>query len=452
MKNRAVRIALFLLAVLAFGGAGYEVTLLENQANAARSAAEAFQQKTESIIAAARELRAAQYAYVAPGQGSAFWSGRADTLIATLRTELPQTCGLAETPRSAGAPAGGRKPASASCAEAQNDLARIERMDASTRAYLRDDQALPAADVVFSDLRDANQALITHVEELRATRAVDAAAVSSAMRTRQLATVGGAALFAVLILLLLTPRVTTVSAADADSSQAQTGNEADALLGAQPIHIGHLSIAHASPDRRSMPASAVAVADSVQKERRNEAPEVGAASWPPAPDVARTPDLGATAALCTDFAQLREPGDLRALLERLAKLLDASGIVVWLDEASSGELRAAASHGYPPQTLARMRGLSKDGDNATASAYRDRLLRVVPGENGGDGAIAVPLLAPGACVGVMSAEIRGGRESDRATQAIATIAAAQLATLVGAEPRAADSELSDFKLELDLDN
>lgn len=381
MRNRAVRVAVFLLAVLAFGAAGYELALLDRQAAAVRDAGRAFAQETYRAEALVRDARAAQFAYVADGQGSDFWTARAAALLAAIGADLQKLCN----------PAGGLKPSAPACTSASaalDDLATVRRIDASAQRYIQENQRLLASDLVFGDLREADQALTARIEEAREHQAAADEAAAATIRRTQMATSGGAAIFAVLVLCLLLP---------------------------------------AAGPRTAKPA---------------EAPKQSPAPIPAAPTARRVVDLSSAAALCTDFARLRETAELPALLERVAALLHAAGIVVWVHDASSGELRPALSHGYPPQALARMHAVSSGDDNATASAFRERRLRVVEGDEHRNGAIAAPLVAPDGCVGVMAAEIRRGREKDDATQALATIVAAQLATLVTpqAGPGVASSE------------
>jgi len=51
-----------------------------------------------------------------------------------------------------------------------------------------------------------------------------------------------------------------------------------------------------------------------------------------------------------------------------------------------------------------------------------------------EGAVVAPLLTPDGCIGVLSAEMKGGSEKDESSQALATIFAAQLATIVATPP------------------
>jgi hypothetical protein len=51
-----------------------------------------------------------------------------------------------------------------------------------------------------------------------------------------------------------------------------------------------------------------------------------------------------------------------------------------------------------------------------------------------NGAIVAPMFGPEACVGVLAAEVRHGRELDPGTQAVTAMIAAQLSTVLGAWP------------------
>jgi len=114
-------------------------------------------------------------------------------------------------------------------------------------------------------------------------------------------------------------------------------------------------------------------------------------------------------------------------------LLNATGIIVWVSNSSKRSLRPALAHGYTARALSLMGNISSDGDNATAAAFRSVSTQVVTGVET-SGAIAVPLISSTTCVGVVSAEIQEGWETSDAVQATASIVAAQLATLLDADP------------------
>ena len=77
-----------------------------------------------------------------------------------------------------------------------------------------------------------------------------------------------------------------------------------------------------------------------------------------------------------------------------------------------------------------MKALSGRSENAVSVAFRTGHLEVVRGGRDKPGAIVAPVVTPGGCVGAIAAEIRHGAEASPSVQAVATIVAAQLASLV----------------------
>jgi hypothetical protein len=134
---------------------------------------------------------------------------------------------------------------------------------------------------------------------------------------------------------------------------------------------------------------------------------------------------------------VQESTQLPRLLGRTAAVLDASGIIVWIADASGRELRPAMSFGYSDQVMARMGNIPRDATNAAAAAYRSAQMRTVNGDGFTNGALVAPLITPDGCIGVLSAETKGGSEKDESSQALASIVAAQLATLFSPPPSAA---------------
>jgi len=150
-----------------------------------------------------------------------------------------------------------------------------------------------------------------------------------------------------------------------------------------------------------------------------EAPEA-----PPALE-RRQPDLLAAARVCTQLGRVEHARQIPPLLREAAGILDAKGLIVWVWDALTEELKPAVALGYPTQVLAQLRGLKKDADNATAAAFRAGDTRVVTG------ALVVPLLTPASCAGVLAIELAGGAEAVPGVRAIAMFLAAMLAQLVG---------------------
>jgi hypothetical protein len=142
-------------------------------------------------------------------------------------------------------------------------------------------------------------------------------------------------------------------------------------------------------------------------------------------------DLGKVASLCTELARVVDTRSLPAVLEATASVLDANGVVLWIADPDGRELNPIVTHGYPVQLVTRLGTIPRDAPNATAAAFRTALLQTVHADSISNGAIAVPLVTPAGCVGVMAAEVRHGGERQEAKLAAAAIVGAQLATLVG---------------------
>lgn len=147
----------------------------------------------------------------------------------------------------------------------------------------------------------------------------------------------------------------------------------------------------------------------------------------------RALDFLAAAKVCTELGRVDDIDQVPALLRDAAKILGARGLIVWVWNSNAEELRPVVVHGYPAKVRARLRGVAADADNVTAAAYRNSAPLAV------NGALAVPLLAPAGCAGVLAVEVPAGAEEDAQIRAVATFFAAMLAQLVGgaAESRGA---------------
>jgi hypothetical protein len=149
------------------------------------------------------------------------------------------------------------------------------------------------------------------------------------------------------------------------------------------------------------------------------------------------PVLRAASLLCTDLGRVSDVEELRELVGRAAALMDASGLIVWMSAPDGSQLLPALSHGYASDMVSRLPPLARSADNAAASAYRTGQLQIVLARPGAsNGAVVAPVLSPSGCVGVMSAEIRGGGETSESVQALAAIFAAQLASVLHTTPQA----------------
>ena len=216
--------------------------------------------------------------------------------------------------------------------------------------------------------------------------------------------------------------------------------------------IGSLSRLRTGPVQRREPAmeSPAPVFDAPVSEAPVIAIEPDApvtASAPPDPPVIAPatpePDLLASAHLCTELGCVDANSDTAPLLEEAARLLDAVGLVVWAWDTQAAELRPAMAHGYSDKVLAQLPKVKRDADNATAEAFRSTRTCVVRGGGSANGALAVPLMTPLGCVGVLAVELPAGSEQREWARALVTIFGAQLARIVCA---ARPAEATDRRL------
>ena len=153
--------------------------------------------------------------------------------------------------------------------------------------------------------------------------------------------------------------------------------------------------------------------------RRDSAPEGAHA----APAAARpTPPLP-PAASSTRQKPIPELGDA-------ARTLGAVGVVLWSWDARSAVLRPSIGDGYPKAVLSALPDVPRDAENAVAAAFRRTEMCVVTGGGGKTGALALPVMSPVGCVGVLALEFRNGVELRESVRAGAARLAADVVNLV----------------------
>jgi hypothetical protein len=143
-------------------------------------------------------------------------------------------------------------------------------------------------------------------------------------------------------------------------------------------------------------------------------------------------DLPSIAELCTQLGRVSSIAGLKPLLQEAARILDASGLVVWIWDPLPAELHPVLAYGYSDRVLAQLPGLPRDANNATAAAFREAQMCVVRADDTTNGALVLPLMTPSGCVGVLALELMKRNEEREAVRAAGTIIAAQLAALMGA--------------------
>lgn len=379
MDSRLIRLLLVIIGIFIGLSAAYFLNTIDSDLNAQRAAADVVREQAAGLSSTIADIRAGQFAYVARGQGEAFWMSHVESLLPSLQKRATDF----STSLTAPAAQSAVEPALAA-------LENFRTLDAKVREFVQSGSSLLAADMIFSDGLEAMATASTQITAALHEEVQYRNGRMASMRTRQRAVLGGGA--GAMLLLMVALALTGAAAANAAKE----------------------------PDVATAPAA---------EPVRFEAPL-------PKARAAVTPKLLTTAQLCRELARVAESRQLPNLLERAAKVLDASGIIVWVAEPSRQTLVPAISHGYEPKVVSRMGRIHREANNAAAAAYRASEVRTVPGDAFTSGAVIVPLMTSDGCVGVLSAEMKAGSEKDESAQALATIFASQLATLV-ATPAAA---------------
>lgn len=408
MRSRAVRILLTLLAFGAIAAAAYLTWSVESRLARARTASSAFHTAHVTAVHEAYELRSAQQAYVAAGQSEAFWVQKATTSLEAVRAALDALTS-----------ASNNRDVHTAVEGAAQALEDFERIDQRARRYAGTGQKLLASDIIYSDGLETTGRVLASLGDAERLAREELTSTTKAARLEWMAALAAAAGLVAIALFLLAPVPSPETATPAQP--------------AEPVRTFDLSL-KPQVSAPAAPPAAAASAPNVAAKRAHD----------PVPGL-READLLGLASICTDLARLSDTGSLPSILERAAKSLDASGVVLWVVDPDGRELMPVAAHGYTVSVLSRLGSLSIDSENATAAAFRTGLVQTVKGEKNTEGAIAAPLVGSSGARGVMSAEVRSGGERQAARLAAATIVAAQLATLV-APPAARTQDRSSAAL------
>ena len=400
MSRRPYRFGLLIIGLLVTAGLGYRAVEDETSLGRAYREGVALDRAAGQALEALLDLRASLHAYVAPGQGLPFWSRRAEETIEKLRDQLVAL--------DAGASRHGRS--IAETLDAVDQLAAAERRG---RDYARRGESLLAGDVVFTEARDL---LSSSIEQVHTTRNILAGVYderASALRREQALLAAGALLTWLVIAAMLVPPVKEVPVKDPNAWLTDLEKAIK-----KPI----------PKDAESAPA----------KTKPVESPEpVVAPVQPPLPAPALSlKALQDVSEICSDLSALSDAGALTGALERAASALGASGMIVWIASNDGNTLAPVASQGFDEKLVSRIGRIPRDSANLTAAAYRDNIPRISAATETAPSALAVTLCGPTGPTGVLSVELKPGVAADEARVALATIFAAQLATLAQPIPNA----------------
>ncbi len=354
MPNRAPNksriLVLLVLALVVAVGTGIQTFRFDQQVARDRFLEDSITQQLNATDLALGELRHAQAAYVAAGQGSMVRMNQFDSVATRVESTLRDR---QQATRSAGA--------LAHYDAALEQLGTLRTSDARARNYVDSEQFILASDVIFVGSLEIIGRISANVSAARDTEIYSARQVLATTTQYRQGLLAGGLLFTLLVGFV---------------AYRQIGKGA-------PVEI----------------ASAVAAVASAQLPESQ--PEVVR----PAPSIFQTPSLADTADVCVDLARLLDGRDLPALLSRAAAAIGADGLVLWVLDESGQTLRASLGHGYSDRMLKRLGHLPVSADNVTSLACRTLQPQVVPSTaDGGLGALAVPLISSTGCVGVLSAE------------------------------------------------
>lgn len=434
MQSRALRFVLLVVCVIGMAAAAAFIRSSEKSLTNRRAALRDFDGRARETTDALADLRTAQQAYVAVGQGTGFWMPKVDETIQTVTGALAPLQQAATSPASTSA-----------LDEAAATLAEFGNVDQRIRGYLTSGAQLMAADIVFTEGGETAASAARQIERARIEEHVAFDLHEAKIRVQELMAAGAAAglVLLVMAIFVLLPSNSAVREETTSFNQI-TPSVPQPVTAAASEHDLELrredGPAHQPPHKLRRSAEALAKAEaghdrSAEARAHMKAPN--AAGRPAEPSKsANAAALRAAALICTDIGRVADPEELKGLLSRAAAVLDASGLMLWLGTASGTELRPVVAHGYSAQMVSRIPPVPRAASNAAAAAYRSGTLQIVLSRPGSavKGAIVAPLLAAGGCVGVLSAEIRDGGEASDTVQALAAIFAAQLAGVVAAAP------------------
>ena len=415
MGSRWVRTVVVIVALATLAFAGNEIRLSNATLADEQGRERVFTDLGWTLKLTLAELRSAQQAYVADGQDRDYWTAQVAAHLETVSGSLDNLKQVAN-------------PGTLDALDlAVETVADIREMDEDAREHIGSDQPLAASDLIFTEgfeLVDLATAQVQAALQAERTTRLDVMRVA---RSTQATMMWIVAVVIILSMLVLAPLRVSSEAYDSTA-------DSDEYRVSEPSGLSLLSLDNDS------------AVDALDRAGHGDAGEAAGSMTPAAgdagPDPVRespaepAPDLGAVAALCTDFGNLTDRGQFSGLLARTAALMNATGLIIWVTNENARTLLPALGHGYPPGTLERIGSIPQVGDNPTSAAFTTNRIQVVESSDADTGALAAPLMVADRCIGVLSVELRDDWESSHAVQATASILAAQFAPLLPSDPRA----------------
>jgi hypothetical protein len=384
VKSTRFRVLLTLACLIAAGTALQDFRLHQS-ITAGQSRLSTVETETAALSVTLSDLRAAQASYLAANQSPDFWMRRA--------TELSEQfdAGLMRLRDAVGSPA-----AAGHVEAATSAIADLMSQDKRARTALQSDQRFVASDVIFTDSAAPAQLVASELTAAR-TAAIETASATLNKQSIVRLVMAPLALLAVLVLSFAAGRASR-------ASEATPATIADML--------------RELPPPVKSPAATSATTPAPIK------------LTVPAPPALPPVNLTEAAELCVDLARVMDARDMQTLLERTAKVLEASGLILWVVNQERTSLLPVLTHGYSERVLLKLNALDVDAENVTSLSYRTVRPQTVPGTGPGTtSAIAVPLVTAEGCNGVLAAEVYETKPSGDVV-ALARLIAAQFATMI----------------------
>jgi hypothetical protein len=406
MYSKPTRMTVVVLGLILTLAAGYRAFDDETSLSRERQGAALADATVGKALELLLDIRASLHAYVAPGQGLPFWTKRAEDNIDALRQTLVSLDGMTA-------------PIGRSLSESLDGIDQLTAAERRARAYVSRGELLLAGDVIFTEVRDLLASATNQVDSVRGELKRRHDQGAAAIRNEQVMLAGGVLAIWIAIALFLMPTETRPAVKD----PAEWRHELKETLS------------------KPAPTPAVLVTPAPL------APAVPQVLEPRAPSVA-VASVRETSEICADLSALSDPGALQGTLGRVSAVLDATGLIVWVASNDGKFLSPVATHGFDATLVARIGKVPRDGHNLTAAAFRDNTPKVSPPTETAPAALAVAMCSPTGPAGVLSVELKPGQSVDEAKIALASIIAAQLATLtmpIAMEELAASGDVADLK-------
>jgi hypothetical protein len=402
MFRRTVRIACLVLGLLATAGLTFRALQDEHALSKARQDAAAADTAVSRTSELLLDIRASMHAYVAPGQGLPFWAKRTQENIDLLRQNLVALDAMV-------AANGG------SLAESLDSVDQLTAAESRARTHVSRGETQLAGDVIFTEVRDllagaTNQADTARVDLKRRNEQRQAS-----LRSEQQMLAAAALGLWIALAIFLVPTPATVAVKD----PAQWRSELKSTI-EKPIPVTPEALVASPPAPPALPA-------------------------PPADPGVSLSSMRTLTEICTDLSSLSDPGALHGALERVSAMMNATGLIVWVASNDGGSLSPVATHGFDPNLVARIGKIPRDSANLTAAAFRENTPKISAPTASTPAALAVTMCGPTGPAGVLSIELKAGQTVDEQRIALASVIAAQLATLAMPIPLVEPEIVDDLK-------